>query len=90
MQLSPSEIKDKKTLVFLYEIMAVIMFAHSIYRLWALGFFVTWYIDERFIEHASVVDNAWGGGLVSLGISVYFGLELCVMASKEDNSIKKG
>jgi hypothetical protein len=53
--------------------MAAIMFFHGVYRVIALGLLT-----------GTVVDNVWGGGMASLGISIYFGMELLGMAAKED------
>lgn len=70
----------------LYSIMAIIMFIHSVYRMFALGLFTTWTVNIYGIPHMGVIDNDFGGGLVSFGISVYFGLQLLVMAHDADES----
>jgi hypothetical protein len=64
--------------------MAAIMFFYGIYLLWSLQLFTTWVINPYGVPHVGIVDNDWGGGLVSFGISVYFGMELLGMAAKAD------
>jgi hypothetical protein len=55
--------------------MAAIMFIHGVYRVITLGLLT-----------GTVIDNDWAGGMASLGISIYFGLELCGMAAKADEA----